>query len=129
MHTDGAPDNLQMLAMHWATSAEYGLPEHTDSHMLGDGDARYMAEIMGETSEDDIKRRARTSGMIVSSTRGEGEVFTVGACEWDASCAPAEKASRVTPRAVNLVANWQRLCPLCSTISRSRKWRLRFRCA
>lgn len=81
-HEDGAPATVEILAMNWATAAEDGLPAHQDSHMLGDADARYMAEVSGETGEEAVARRSRTSGMVVAFSRGRGEVFTAASCEW-----------------------------------------------
>ncbi|WP_051792636.1 N,N-dimethylformamidase beta subunit family domain-containing protein [Amycolatopsis jejuensis] len=81
-YTDGAPETTEILAMNWATAAEDGLPEYADSLMIGDGDARFRAAILGEDGEEGLARSSRGSGMIVAFTRGEGEVFTAATCEW-----------------------------------------------
>lgn len=82
-HTDGAPPGLEIVAMNWSTAAEYGLPEHEDSFMLGDSDAQFRAALFDDAaSQASVERHARMSGMVVSFTRGQGEVFTAGTCEW-----------------------------------------------
>ncbi|MGJ9411937.1 N,N-dimethylformamidase beta subunit family domain-containing protein [Aeromicrobium sp. CF4.19] len=81
--TDGAPENLQIIAMNWSTAAEDGRDVDESYFMLGDGDARYRASIAGEDYTEQNRRRfARGAGMIVSFQRGAGEVFTAGTCEW-----------------------------------------------
>jgi hypothetical protein len=68
--------------MGWATLAETGLPRHEYSLMLGDGDARFMASLFGESDQASVDRYSRGSGMIVNFKRGAGEVYTAGTCEW-----------------------------------------------
>lgn len=81
--TDGAPDDLQIIAMNWSTAAEEGRDVDQSYFMLGDGDARYRASIAGaDYTEQNRRRFARGAGMVVSFQRGAGEVFTAGTCEW-----------------------------------------------
>ncbi|MAM75734.1 N,N-dimethylformamidase beta subunit family domain-containing protein [uncultured Tistrella sp.] len=81
--TDGAPEGLQILAMGWATLAEGGRPEDGWSLMLGDADARFRAALLtDDASEESLRKHARGSGMVVHFTKGAGEVFTAGTCEW-----------------------------------------------
>ncbi|GAB3561535.1 hypothetical protein GCM10027445_00450 [Amycolatopsis endophytica] len=81
--TDGAPAGLQIIAMNWSTAAEDAREKDTAYFMLGDGDARYRASIAGEDYTEQTRRRfARGAGMVVSFSRGDGEVFTAGTCEW-----------------------------------------------
>lgn len=79
---DGAPPGVEILAMGWATLAEYGRPEVLYSHMLGDGDARFRASLLGDPSAASIAKHSRGAGMVVGLRRGRGEVFTAGTCEW-----------------------------------------------
>lgn len=81
--TDGAPAGLEIVAMNWSTAAEDGRAVDRSYFMLGDGDARYRADIAGEPYTEQNRRRfARGAGMVVSFPRGDGEVFTAGTCEW-----------------------------------------------
>ncbi|MEN2990841.1 N,N-dimethylformamidase beta subunit family domain-containing protein [Tistrella sp. BH-R2-4] len=81
--TDGAPEGLQILAMGWATLGEGGRPEDAYSLMLGDADARFRTSLLtDDDSEDSVRKHSRGSGMVVSFTKGAGEVFTAGTCEW-----------------------------------------------
>ena len=81
--TDGAPDDLEIVAMNWSTAAEDGRETDRPYFMLGDGDARYRAAISNEPYTEHNRRHfARGAGMIVSFLQGAGEVFTAGTCEW-----------------------------------------------
>lgn len=81
--TDGAPRGLEIIAMNWATKAEFGLEQHAHYHSLSDADARFAAMILeGEDGSVAIEKHARGSGMMVSFERGKGEVFCAGTCEW-----------------------------------------------
>ena len=81
-YTDGAPEGIQILAMGWATLAETGREEDAYSFMLGDGDARYRDALLGDGSAASLAKNSRGSGMVVHFTRGAGEVYTAGTCEW-----------------------------------------------
>ena len=78
-----APDGLQIIAMGWATNAEQGLDEHAHARYFGDVDAQFAAAILdGSTRPEDVARRARGCGVVVAFSRGSGEVFCAGSCEW-----------------------------------------------
>lgn len=80
---DGAPENLQILAMGWATLAETGLPAHRYAQAIGNADAVFRASLLaGRTDPDAVAKHSRGSGMMVSFRLGAGEVFTAGTCEW-----------------------------------------------
>ena len=78
----GAPDGIQILALGLATLIEegQGLPS---GGFLVDEDARFVASTLyhdeGPAAVDKVKRG---SGMIVNFSRGRGEVFHAGSCEW-----------------------------------------------
>ena len=81
--TDGAPPGLAILAMGWATNAEYGRPQDAYSFMLGDGDARYRASLLApDLNPASIDRHSRGAGMVVHFHKGQGQVFTAATCEW-----------------------------------------------
>ncbi|MFU1983800.1 N,N-dimethylformamidase beta subunit family domain-containing protein [Bordetella hinzii] len=82
-HEDGAPANAEILAM---SPALYGEEMHDGEgfrYYLKDGGLARKAEALsGDASPASIARHQYGSGMIVSFTRGRGEVFTAGSCEW-----------------------------------------------
>jgi len=81
-YEDSAPPGTAILAMGFATLAESGLPEFENSLVLGDGDAQFRNSLLGAPTQDSLERHKRGSGMIVHFSRGTGEVFTAGTCEW-----------------------------------------------
>lgn len=93
--TSGAPPGLSILALGMsslleepcasaATQAAAGLP--LDDRFLSDEDARFVAQIRhGDPSDAGVDRVKRGAGMIVNFTRGKGEVFHAGSCEWVAA--------------------------------------------
>ena len=80
--SDGAPEGVQILALGMATLVEegQGLPP---GGFLVDDDARFTPSTLyhddGPEAVDKVKRG---SGMIVNFSRGKGEVFHAGSCEW-----------------------------------------------
>ncbi|MBV6306332.1 GldG family protein [Candidimonas humi] len=82
-HEDGAPQSLEILAM---APALYGEEMHDGEgfrYYLKDGGlARKAMALSGDDSPESIARHQYGSGMIVSMTKGRGEVFTAGSCEW-----------------------------------------------
>lgn len=82
-HEDGAPQSAEILAM---SPALYGEEMHDGEgfrYYLKDGGLARKAEALsGEATPESIARHQYGSGMIVSMTRGRGEVFTAGSCEW-----------------------------------------------
>ncbi len=55
-----------------------------DDRFLSDDDAKFVAQIrFGDASDASVNEVQRGAGMIKStSTRGKGEVFHAGSCEW-----------------------------------------------
>jgi hypothetical protein len=46
-------------------------------------DGAFAAEVLyGEATPENLDRTRRGSGMIATMTRGKGEVFNAGTCEW-----------------------------------------------
>jgi hypothetical protein len=82
----GAPQGLEILALGMSSLMEEpgGVP--LDDRFLSDDDAKFVAEILvGDTSDAAVDRVKRGAGMIVNFTRGRGEVFHAGSCEWAAA--------------------------------------------
>jgi hypothetical protein len=81
--TDGAPRSLAILAMAPATNIEEDRDHWGSSPGIGDGDAVYKAMILyGDASPANVARAGRGAGMVAAFTRGKGEVFNAGTCEW-----------------------------------------------
>ena len=84
--TSGAPPGLQILALGMSSLKEEPLDVPLDDRFLSDDDAKYVAEILrGDSSDASVDRVKRGAGMIVNFSRGSGEVFHAGSCEWVAA--------------------------------------------
>ncbi|MDK1494267.1 hypothetical protein QN219_30360 [Sinorhizobium sp. 7-81] len=83
--SDGAPANLQILAMAPAS----------DDDVDGMAILRY-----GNNSPENLERAARGTGMIVHFTRGAGEVFNTGVTDWVAGLAARELGTEIVTRNV-----------------------------
>ncbi len=92
------PGNLEILAMGFARLREDGFGERPDRLFVGDADARFVAEhVHGSRDPRTIARVDRGSGMIVSFSRGRGEVFNAGTTEWVAGLLRKDRSvERVT---------------------------------
>jgi hypothetical protein len=81
--SDGAPDNLQILAMGIATTAEADHRNPGSAFFIGDLDAQAIAyQRFRRTDEASVDNVRRGSGMIACFDRGKGSVFNAGSCEW-----------------------------------------------
>src|SRR5215472_2574799 len=84
--TSGAPPGLTILALGMASLKEERSSVPLDDRFLSDDDAKFVAEIrLGDSSLSGVDRVKRGAGMIVGFTRGSGEVFHAGSCEWVAA--------------------------------------------
>ncbi len=84
--TSGAPEGLQILALGMSSLQEDGIDGAFDDRFLSDADAKFVAEtLIGDSGEAAVERVKRGAGMIVNFTRGKGEVFHAGSCEWVAA--------------------------------------------
>lgn len=99
----GAPPGLEILALGLSALKEERVDLPLDDRFLSDDDARYVAEIrLGEHSGAAIDRVKRGAGMIVHFTRGTGEVFHAGSCEWVAALKRRDPmVERVTANVLN----------------------------
>jgi hypothetical protein len=81
--TDGAPPDMEILAMNVATTfeADHGNPGST--LFIGDDDAKGVAYQRFRKRDDEaVDLVKRGSGMIVCLKRGKGTIFNAGSCEW-----------------------------------------------
>jgi len=93
----GAPEGLQVLALGMASQVEENA--ELPAGFLNDEDGRFNAEtLFGEPSDSNLEKVKRGNGMIVNFSRGKGEVFHAGSCEWVAGLlrrdAMVEKVTR-----------------------------------
>jgi hypothetical protein len=80
---DGAPEGLEILALGLATNVEEDHGNADTPLFVGGEDAAFIAEtVYGAASPENLDRAARGNGMIVSFSKGRGEVFHAGTCEW-----------------------------------------------
>ncbi|WP_343561581.1 N,N-dimethylformamidase beta subunit family domain-containing protein [Kiloniella sp. b19] len=84
--SDGAPENLEILALGLATlyEADHGNDrDGTATPYIGSADAEFAARaVHGAATPELIERYKRGSGMIALFKRGKGTVLTAGTCEW-----------------------------------------------
>jgi hypothetical protein len=84
--TSAAPPGLEILALGLSSLKEESLNVPLDDRFLSDDDAKYVAEIkLADASAAAVDRVKRGAGMIVNFSRGRGEVFHAGSCEWVAA--------------------------------------------
>jgi hypothetical protein len=79
--TDSPPEGVEILAVGLATQVE----ENADvpPGWLNDEDGRFAAETLyGQPSDENLEKVKRGNGMIVNFSKGKGEVFHAGSCEW-----------------------------------------------
>jgi hypothetical protein len=82
-HEDGVPQNTEILALSPAVHDEEMHDGEGFRYYIKDGGAaRRTMALCGDDSPEAIARYKYGCGVIVSFTRGKGEVFTAGSCEW-----------------------------------------------
>ncbi|MEP9373577.1 N,N-dimethylformamidase beta subunit family domain-containing protein [Mesorhizobium sp. KR1-2] len=82
----GAPEGLEILALGMSSLKEESADIPADDQFLSDEDAKFVAEIIeGNDGDEAVDRIKRGCGMIVNFSRGKGEVFHAGSCEWVAA--------------------------------------------
>lgn len=95
------PDDLSILALGLARLRELEPEKSADPMFVGDQDARFVAELrFGSRDEEALARVDRGSGMIVSFSKGKGEVFHAGTTEWVAGLFRRDKAVEQVTRNV-----------------------------
>jgi hypothetical protein len=82
-HADGAPPNVEILAMNVATCSEEAHGAEGADYYVLDADLDFKALVLeGEATEAAKDKHRFGSGMIVHMPKGRGEVFTAATCEW-----------------------------------------------
>jgi hypothetical protein len=77
------PAGITVLALGLAAQVEDAPHIPHEDQFFGDEDGRFAAETLyGTPSDENLEKVKRGNGMIVNFTRGKGEVFHVGSCEW-----------------------------------------------
>ena len=95
------PDDLVILALGLARLRENRSGECSDPLFVADDDARFVADLRyGRIDDATIARVDRGSGMIVSFSKGRGEVFHAGTTEWIAGLIRRDKAVEKVTRNV-----------------------------
>ena len=81
--SDGAAPEIEIVAMGLATNIEENHGIWGETLYIGAGDAAYKAQIVyGETTPETLDAVRRGNGMIISWSRGKGQIFTAATCEW-----------------------------------------------
>ncbi|MBT6826946.1 MAG: hypothetical protein HOA60_12470, partial [Rhodospirillales bacterium] len=79
----GAPDGLSILGLGLCTNVEADHHIWGETLYIGDEDGLWIADALyGNTSPETMAKVTRGNGMIVHFSKGKGEVFTAGTCEW-----------------------------------------------
>ena len=83
LETKDIAQDLIVLAMGLATNTEADFGIWGETLYLGDEDCAFLAETMhGEDTPANRDKVTRGNGMVVHFSKGKGEVFTAGTCEW-----------------------------------------------
>ena len=95
---DGAPKDMEILAVGQATLAEEAPGIAPEDLFVGLEDARFVAETLhGAATPETLARVKRGNGMMVCLRRGRGELFHAASCEWIAGLIRRDPAvERVT---------------------------------
>ncbi len=103
----GLPDDLEILALGLARLREDNFDSPSSGLFVGDDDAIYAARILqGDSSEQNLQRVNRGSGMVVHFRKGRGEVFHAGTTEWVAGLLRQDNAvEQVTRNVLNHFLN------------------------
>ncbi len=97
------PEGIEILALGLASNQEVARGVDPSTLFLGSEDCELHAHILyGEVTARTIALAGRGSGMIVSFTRGQGEVFHAGSVEWVAGLLRRDaQVERVTRNVLN----------------------------
>lgn len=78
-----APEGISILALGLSSTLEEGPTIRPGRSFLGSEDAEYVASVLtGRADDSAIEATKRGCGMIVSFSKGRGEVFHAGTCDW-----------------------------------------------
>ena len=97
------PEGIEILALGLASNQEVARGVDPATLFLGSEDCELHAHILyGEVTPRTVALAGRGSGMIVSFTRGQGEVFHAGSVEWVAGLLRRDaQVERVTRNVLN----------------------------
>jgi len=97
------PEGIEILALGLASNQEVARGVDPATLFLGSEDCELHARILyGEVTPHTMALAGRGSGMIVSFTRGQGEVFHAGSVEWVAGLLRRDaQVERVTRNVLN----------------------------
>ena len=77
------PEDIEILGLGLASNNEVGRGVDQSELFLQSEDCAFIADILyGQVNPETTSLVSRGSGMIVSFTKGLGEVFHAGSCEW-----------------------------------------------
>lgn len=77
------PDDIEILGLGLASNIEVARGVDQSELFLQSEDNSFIAEILyGRVNPETTSLASRGSGMIVCFTKGRGEVFHAGSCEW-----------------------------------------------
>jgi len=98
---DGAPDELEILALTPVTLEEEDHGQAGSLISIADGDLAFAAEaVYGEDTPENRDRLRYGSAVITHMTKGSGEVFCAGTTEWCYGLAVADPQVEVITRNV-----------------------------
>ncbi|WP_244571349.1 N,N-dimethylformamidase beta subunit family domain-containing protein [Mesorhizobium carmichaelinearum] len=100
---DGAPMDMEIIAMNVATTFEADHGNAGSTLFIGDADSKAVAfQKLRRTDEAAIESVKRGSGMIVSFERGRGSIFNAATCEWVAGLVARDPfVEKVTANVLN----------------------------
>ena len=80
---EDVPGDLEILALGPATTVEADFGLWGEDLYIADHDRRFLARMFhGAETPEALEKVTRGSGMIVTFSKGAGEVFTAATCEW-----------------------------------------------
>jgi len=80
---DGAPKDLEIIAMAPATLREHDFKLPGGTVYIGDADVGFKAIILhGEATPESISACENGAAMVATFRMGKGTVFNAGSCEW-----------------------------------------------
>ncbi len=98
--TDGAPENVEIIAMGLAFNKEVMKGRRGEASYYHDTTPRFAQLRYHDDDEASRDKASRGSGMMVTFTRGAGTVFHAGSCEWVAGLKRRDPASEQVMRNV-----------------------------
>ena len=81
-HADGAPEGLEILAMAPAVTGEEDRWRGSVPLLGPDYEFDEDLRALGEDAPEFLRGLRYGSGMVAAFSRGAGQVFNAGACEW-----------------------------------------------